>query len=264
MDLVSEIWLVDAFASRPFAGNPAAVAMCERFPNDSYLQAIAAEMNLSETAFVVPRRDSSYHLRWFTPLTEVALCGHATLASAHVLGGDATFLTASGILTCKLGDGGEITMDFPIDRPQSVAPVAEYASLDPVWTGKGIFDLLVVVESEDKVRSFVPDREMLSRAGTRCVIITSPSKSEEVDFVSRVFAPGVGILEDPVTGSAHCTLASYWGDRLGKDRLLGEQASLRGGVVSMAIKGDRVILGGHAVTVGRVKLMVDEDVLEGP
>ncbi|WP_298210088.1 PhzF family phenazine biosynthesis protein [Ferrimicrobium sp.] len=257
MPLISELMLIDAFATRPFTGNPAAVALCDYFPGDSYLQAIAAEINLSETAFCVPRPDGAYDLRWFTPTTEVALCGHATLASAHVLGGEAAFHTASGILTCSRGDNGEINMDFPLDPPTAIDPLPEYSHLAPVWTGRGLFDLLIVVDDPDSVKSYTPDPVILSRAGTRCVIITAPSEQPTIDCVSRVFAPNVGVLEDPVTGSAHCTLAAYWGQRLGKNRLYGEQASPRGGFVSMSVKGDRVTLGGRCVTVGRLELMIE-------
>ncbi|WP_298335912.1 PhzF family phenazine biosynthesis protein [Ferrimicrobium sp.] len=257
MPLISELLLIDAFATRPFTGNPAAVAICDHFPEDSYLQAIAAEMNLSETAFVVPRSDGSYDLRWFTPTTEVALCGHATLASAHALGGEAVFHTASGTLACSRANNGEITMDFPLDPPTAIELPHEYAHLSPVWSGIGVSDLLIVLDDPESVRSYTPDPAILGRAGTRCVIITAPSDRPATDCVSRVFAPNVGVLEDSVTGSAHCTLAAYWGQRLGKDQLYGEQASPRGGFVSMSVKDDRVALGGHCVTVGRLELMIE-------
>ncbi|KJE77255.1 PhzF family phenazine biosynthesis protein [Ferrimicrobium acidiphilum] len=257
MPFISDLQLVDAFTDRPFAGNPAAVAFCEGFPDDHYLQAIAAEMNLSETAFVAPRPDGSYDLRWFTPTTEVALCGHATLAAAHALGGVATFHTASGILKCSNGKDGEITMDFPLDPPTPVDAPAQFASSSVVWTGRGVFDMLVVFDDANAVRSYTPDPTGLSSIDARCVIITAPGDHPDIDCVSRVFGPRVGVLEDPVTGSAHCTLAAYWSKRLEKDRLYAEQASPRGGFVSMNLNGDRVSLGGSAVTIGHLKLAID-------
>ena len=257
MPLISDLQLVDAFTDRPFAGNPAAVAFCESFPDDHYLQAIAAEMNLSETAFVVPRPDGSYDLRWFTPTTEVVLCGHATLAAAHSLGGVATFHTASGILKCSKGKDGEITMDFPLDPPVPVDPPNQFASSSIVWTGRGVFDMLIVFDHANAVRSYTPDPAVLSSIDARCIIITAHGDRPDIDCVSRVFGPRVGVLEDPVTGSAHCTLAAYWSKRLSKDRLHAEQASPRGGFVSMALRGDRVFLGGRAVTIGQVKLAID-------
>jgi len=252
------IHLIDAFTSEPFAGNPAAVALCDPYPNDTFLQAIAQELNLSETAFIRPRTDGGYDLRWFTPTTEVALCGHATLAAAHALGGSASFHTKSGILVCKKSEDGEIVMDFPLDVPTSTAIPAHFGSLDVVWAGKGIFDLLLVTEDPSQVRSFIPEREALAAFDARCVIISAPGDRPGIDCVSRVFAPNVGVLEDPVTGSAHCTLAAYWGERLGLDQLVGEQASTRGGRISMLCKGDRVLLGGYAVTIGCLQLAINE------
>jgi len=258
MASISQIHLIDAFTSEPFGGNPAAVALCDSYPDDAFLKAIAQELNLSETAFVQPRTDGNYDLRWFTPTTEVALCGHATLATAHALGGSATFHTKSGVLVCTKSDDGEIVMDFPLDVPTSTAIPIDLGSLDIVWAGKGVFDLLLVTEDPGQVRSFKAQRESLAAFDARCVIISAPGDHPGIDCVSRVFAPNVGVLEDPVTGSAHCTLAAYWGDRLGKDQLVGEQASARGGRVSMQRNGDRVLLGGHAVTVGHLQLVIDE------
>jgi predicted PhzF superfamily epimerase YddE/YHI9 len=261
MSSISTIQLVDAFTDRPFSGNPAAVAFCDSYPSAAFLQAVATELNLSETAFVRSRGDGTHDLRWFTPTTEVALCGHATLASAHTLGGNAVFHTKSGTLTCTEGVAGEILMDFPLDRPTQVEMPKHMASLNITWAGRGIFDLLFVADDAAQVRSFVADREELIDFDARCVIISAPGDQPGIDFVSRVFAPRVGVLEDPVTGSAHCTLAAYWGDRLGRNHLYGEQASTRGGIVSMSRKEDRVVLGGHAVTVGRMELMIDESAL---
>jgi len=256
MDTTLELTVVDAFTGRPFGGNPAAVAVVASFPDDSRMQEIAREMNLSETAFVVPRGDGSYDLRWFTPTTEVDLCGHATLASAHVLGGTATFHTASGMMSCTAADDGWIEMDFPAD-PVTAAEVPASLGFDGVrWYGRGRGgDILVELADAAVVRSLQPDLSALAALGSRAVIVTAADRPD-FDCVSRVFGPNVGIPEDPVTGSAHCTLACFWSERLGKAELVGEQASARGGIVRMRVQGDRVVLGGQAVTVSKVSLLV--------
>jgi predicted PhzF superfamily epimerase YddE/YHI9 len=247
--------VVDAFTNRPFSGNPAAVAIVDEFPRDDHMQAIATEMNLSETAFVLTGTGSEHDLRWFTPSTEVDLCGHATLASAHVLGGSVRFRTRSGVLSCESGADGWIEMDFPADHP-STEQVPSTLRLDGIrWYGRGRFDVLVEVADEAAVRDFQPDLSTLASLGSRAVIVTAPSDTPGIDCVSRVFGPNVGIPEDPVTGSAHCTLAVFWGDRLGRNRLIGEQASRRGGIVRMRRQGERVLLGGQAVTVSEVRLV---------
>lgn len=249
-----ELRVVDAFTDRPFAGNPAAVAILERFPDDDLMQKIAAEMNLSETAFVVPRSDGDYDLRWFTPAAEVDLCGHATLATAHVVGGRANFHTLSGVLTC-VRRGDLIEMDFPADPPS--ASDAADLGLDGVkWVGVGKFDWVVELDDASRVRSFVPDLGRIASFGRRGFIITAPGDRDGIDFVSRMFAPNVGIPEDPVTGSAHCLLAELWGQRTGKVEMTGEQASRRGGIVYVRRQGDRVVLGGRAVVVSEVRLLV--------
>jgi predicted PhzF superfamily epimerase YddE/YHI9 len=249
-----QLTVVDAFTSIVFAGNPAAVAVLDAFPLEERMQNIASEMNLAETAFVVSRGADLYDLRWFTPTVEVDLCGHATLASAHVLGGSARFQTRSGILECSNADGGWIEMDFPSDPPYLVEQPAWFTLADVRWFGRGKFDYLIEVSDADFVRQFVPDLAMLARLGSRSVIVTALAVQSEFDFVSRVFCPNAGIAEDPVMGSAHCTLAAFWGDRIGRDALIGEQASSRGGVVRMRRKGDRVVLAGQAVTVSHVEL----------
>ena len=255
---------VDAFASRPFAGNPAAVMPLKEWLPDETLAAIAAEHNLAETAFFVPQgRD--FHLRWFTPTVEMPLCGHATLASAHVLWKtgampkDATirFRTRSGVLTAKLADGW-IELDFPllaadwVDVPPGLDDVLGSA-IAAAATSR--FDLLVELKSEGAVRDLKPDLAQLARQPYRGVIVTAKAdRDDEYDFVSRFFAPQSGVPEDPVTGSAHCVLAPYWGERLGHTRMIGRQLSARGGIVKVEVSGDRVLLGGQAVTTLRGEL----------
>jgi predicted PhzF superfamily epimerase YddE/YHI9 len=249
--------VVDAFTDRPFSGNPAAVAVVDRFPGEDRMQAVAGEMNLAETAFVVPRPDGDHDLRWFTPTLEVDLCGHATLASAHVLGGQARFHTRSGLLTCTPAGDGWIEMDFPADPPVPIEVSSEQLGLEQArWCGRSRYDLLVELPDAAAVRSLVPDVGRLAAAGTRGVLVTAAGDREGVDCVSRFFAPNAGIPEDPGTGSAHCVLAVFWGERTGKQELVGEQASPRGGVVRMRRLDDRVLLGGQAVAVSEVRLLV--------
>jgi predicted PhzF superfamily epimerase YddE/YHI9 len=253
--VVLELTVVDAFTSEPFRGNPAAVAILPAFVEDSRMQAVAREMHLSETAFVVPREDGDHDLRWFTPAVEVELCGHATLAAAHVLGGFARFHTRSGVLPCRQAEDGWIEMDFPADRAQRspAPPGLELPGLR--WYGVGRWDSLVELEDATLVRKFDPDLRALAEVGTRAVIVTAAGDRPGVDCVSRVFAPNYGIPEDPVTGAAHCTLAVYWSNRLGRSALVGEQASPRGGTVRMRLEGERVALGGQAITVARTHLL---------
>ena len=259
---------VDAFSSRPFAGNPAAVCVLPKAPEEQWMRDVAREMNLSETAFLVPKsaapQADGYHLRWFTPAVEVDLCGHATVASAHVLwedghlpaGARARFHTRSGLLLAdRRGDW--IELDFP--ATPAMAAEAPSSLLDALGTraqfvGKTRFDYFIEVESDEVVRSLAPDFTALRKLGGRGVIVTARSSSGEFDFISRFFAPGAGIDEDPVTGSAHCALGPYWNAHLGKQEMTGYQASARGGVVRVRMKGDRVILGGQAVTVLRGEL----------
>lgn len=258
-----QIVQADAFTNRPFSGNPAAVCVLENAPSDGWMQNVAREMNLSETAFLVPQ-DGAYELRWFTPAVEVALCGHATLASAHVLWEDghlakdkqARFQTRSGLLTADLR-GEWIELDFPATLQQPCdAPPDLLAALGApaLHIGRNKFDYLVEVASEEIVRGLKPDHALLRKLPVRGVIVTARSSSGEFDFVSRFFAPGSGIDEDPVTGSAHCSLGPFWGARLGKEEMTAYQASPRGGVVRVRLKGARVILGGQAVTVLRGEL----------
>ena len=255
---------VDAFTAEPFRGNPAAVCFLDRERDDAWMGNVAAEMNLSETAFLLPR-DDGWSLRWFTPAAEVKLCGHATLASAHamweegVLAADAVarFHTKSGVLTAERS-GDWIELDFPATPPEATA--APDGLLDALgvagarYIGRNEFDYLVELESEDAVRALRPDMAGLRKLPVRGVIATARAASDGFDFVSRFFAPGSGVDEDPVTGSAHCSLGPYWGERLGKRELLAYQASARGGVVRVRVSGDRVALGGQAVTVLRGEL----------
>ena len=251
-----ELTVVDAFTDRPYAGNPAAVALVDEFPPDDEMQLIAREMNLSETAFARPRPDGDHDLRWFSPAVEIDLCGHATLATAHLLGGRGSFMTRSGLLTCEPGEDGWIEMDFPADPPTE-APMPGSLDIAGVrWCGRGRFDLLVELGEAEDVRDFRPDLPAMAGLDVRGVIVTAAGDRDGIDCVSRVFAPAVGIGEDPATGSAHCTLGPFWSTRTGRARLVGEQASARGGTIRMRVAGDRVILGGRAVTVSRVRLLV--------
>lgn len=264
MNMAIRIVQVDAFTSRLFAGNPAAVCVLPEAPAEQWMRDVAREMNLSETAFVVPRqgvvRDDGYNLRWFTPAVEVDLCGHATLASAHVLwedghlpqGRQARFHTRSGLLTADRR-GEWIEMDFPAkiavpaEAPAELLPALGIAGAK--FVGRNAFDYLVEVDSEETVRALSPDHSTLRKVPVRGVIVTARSSSGEFDFVSRFFAPGAGVDEDPVTGSAHTALGPYWACILGKSELTAFQASARGGVVKVEVRGDRVLLSGQAVTV---------------
>jgi PhzF family phenazine biosynthesis protein len=255
---------VDAFTDRPFGGNPAAVCVLKGPADPGWMQAVAREMNLSETSFLHPDGDG-FALRWFTPAVEVDLCGHATLAAAHVLWEDghlppdrpARFLTRSGILIATRSADG-IAMDFPAKpmTPEPAPPaLAKALGAAIVASGRNQFDWLVEVESEAVLRSLHPDISLLGTLPVRGTIVTARSETEGFDFVSRFFAPAAGVPEDPVTGSAHCALGPYWGERLGRVEMVGYQASARGGVVRVKLDGDRVILGGRAVTVLRGELV---------
>lgn len=257
-----KLFQIDAFTSEAFRGNPAAVCLLDRERDASWMQDVAAEMNLSETAFLL-RGDDGYSLRWFTPAIEVALCGHATLASAHALWEEhglasARFHTKSGLLTAER-NGDLIELDFPAtleERADAPEGLLESLGIDaPVYVGKNKFDYLVEVASEDLVRKLDPDHAQLRRIPVRGVIVTSRAAMEGADFVSRFFAPGSGVDEDPVTGSAHCCLTPYWSAKLGKEAMTAYQASQRGGFVYVQLAGDRVKLRGHAVTVFRGELL---------
>jgi len=255
---------VDAFTGEAFSGNPAAVCVLAEPGETAWLQKVANEMNLSETAFLVPQ-DDGFDLRWFTPVKEVDLCGHATLASAHVLWEEghlspdkqARFHTRSGLLTADR-DGDWIVMDFPAEPPTTAsAPpnLLKALGVTPEYVGKNRFDYLVEVDSEETVRTLEPDLTLLKTVDTRGVIVTGQGNGSGYDFVSRFFAPQSGINEDPVTGSAHCCLGPFWQERLEKDSFFAYQASARGGELRVRVKGDRVSLVGQAVTVLRGELL---------
>jgi PhzF family phenazine biosynthesis protein len=255
---------VDAFTDQPFSGNPAAVCLLPGWRDDRWHQAVATEMNLSETAFLVQKADD-FDLRWFTPKVEVELCGHATLASAHVLwqqglakpNDEIRFSTRTGILKAAR-NGDDIELDFPLKPEEPAAPpsgLAKALGVTPAYIGKNQFDYLVEVESEAVLRAMAPDFRRLAAVSVRGIIVTSRSADSKFDFVSRFFAPAAGIDEDPVTGSAHCCLGDFWQKQLGKSELVAYQASARGGVVKVRVTKDRAFLGGKAVTVSRGELL---------
>ena len=255
---------VDAFTDRPFSGNPAAVCVLPSARDPGWMQQVALEMNLAETAFLV-RRDNGFDLRWFTPAIEVDLCGHATLASAHVLWEEghlnrsesACFHTRSGVLTATRRDD-LIWLDFPATpvTPAATPPGLEQALGARVeQVGRTVFDYFVQLDTDTAVRSLSPDLVSLARLPVRGVIVTAAAEDGRHDFVSRFFAPQSGVPEDPVTGSAHCGLGPYWALRLGKPELAGYQASARGGTVLVRVDGERVHLGGRAVTVLRGEIL---------
>jgi PhzF family phenazine biosynthesis protein len=255
---------VDAFTDRPFGGNPAAVLVLPGEADPQWMQSVASEMNLSETAFVIPE-GGDFRLRWFTPRVEVDLCGHATLAAAHVLwesgylspSAPARFHTQSGLLTATK-QGTWIELDFPAEFEEYCAAPLELTEALGVamhYVGRNRLDYLIEVENERVLRALEPNLAILESIPSRGFIVTSQADNGEYDFVSRFFAPGLGVREDPVTGSAHCCLGPFWSIRLAKDSMVGYQASERGGVVRVRVQGDRVILGGQAVTVLRGELL---------
>ena len=248
--------VVDAFTDTAFAGNPAGVVLLDRPADPGWMQSVAAELRHSETAFVEVG-DGPKTLRWFTPAVEVDLCGHATLATGHVLGGEQVFRTRSGELRTSAADGW-VRMDFPADPPAASADEVAHAlpgvAVREVLRGK--WDLLVLAGDAAEVRAMQPDLDVVAGWRARCVVVTAPGDKPGVDFVSRVFGPAVGVPEDPVTGSAHCMLGPFWARRLGRDDLVGEQASARGGIVRVQSGPERVTLAGQAVTVLSGELMV--------
>ncbi|NED34466.1 PhzF family phenazine biosynthesis protein [Streptomyces sp. SID8499] len=260
------IRIVDAFTDRPFAGNPAGVLLLDAFPEDDWLQNVALEVNHAETAFAhrLPgSAEADWALRWFTPATEVAMCGHATLATAHVLHttgthtGPVRFATRSGVLIATPADDGSITLDFPtapltaVEVPDGVAEALGAEPLTAFDTGPSVGDLVVELADEKTVRGLTPDHKALAAYSTRGLIATARAEdpARGYDFVSRCFFPNVGIDEDPVTGSAHTALAPYWSERLGRPDLTGLQASPRSGLVRTGLRGERTLLTGRAVTV---------------
>ncbi len=263
--------IVDAFTDVPFSGNPAAVCRLERPAPEAWMQAVAAEINLSETAFLVPRADGDHDLRWFTPTVEVPLCGHATLASAHVLGGPRRFHTASGVLACEPQPDGRIAMDLPATAtveiggpegdPAAWAPRVGLSKDQIVSVASGAGDwILVQATNAAAVRAASPQFDEIEAATPHAVILVADISGDPggpVDSVCRVFAPGSGIAEDPVTGSAHALIGPWLAARTGRTVFVGEQASARRGTVGMSVSRDRVVVSGHAVTTSEGQLMVD-------
>jgi PhzF family phenazine biosynthesis protein len=261
---------VDAFTERRYAGNPAAVCVLSEPAEERWMQDVASEMNLSETAFARRLPDGAkFNLRWFTPKAEVDLCGHATLATAHILWEDgllardepALFETRSGLLTALRGPDG-IELDFPTNPvsepfsdPSALAELESILGAPVQFAGRSRFDLLVELESEEVVRGLRPDIARLNKFPVRGVIVTARSHSGEYDLVSRFFAPRVGVDEDPVCGSAHCCLGPYWAEKIGRTKLTARQLSCRGGTVKIRVEGQRTVLIGHAVTVLRGELV---------
>ncbi|AKB39831.1 PhzF family phenazine biosynthesis protein [Methanosarcina mazei] len=264
-----KIYQVDAFTEKPFSGNPAGVCVLNEKLDEKIMQNIAREINLSETAFLVKSNeeyDLRYDLRWFTPEGEIDLCGHATLASAHILwekgflknDQEARFSTKSGLLTAIMNNGW-IELNFPAlpeEKTEPPAGLLESLGIEATYVGKNIFDYLIEVESEETVRTMKPDFVKLSKVPARGVIVTARSRTGEYDFVSRFFAPEIGIWEDPVTGSAHCCLGPYWQKRLNKDEFIAYQASERGGVLKVKVAGERVLISGKAVMVLEGELLI--------
>jgi PhzF family phenazine biosynthesis protein len=260
-----DLYLVDAFTGTPFRGNPAAVCIMDGPADPAWMQQVAGEMNHSETAFLYSG-EGFWNLRWFTPSMEVELCGHATLAAASVLwttgrekpDSEIAFDTRSGTLTARK-EGDWINLDFPADP---VTGAAELPGLDralgatPVFVGHTRFDILAELQSATDVCGLEPDFAALAAIPTRGIMVTAVSDTPDFDFVSRFFAPAAGVAEDPVTGAAHCSLGPYWGERLKKTELTGFQCSARGGIVRMALAGDRVMLSGHTVHMASGCLLV--------
>ena len=262
--MATPLYIVDAFASARFTGNPAAVCLLDEPAEAGWMQAVAAEMNLSETAFLVQQEDG-FDLRWFTPVTEVDLCGHATLASAHVLWETdrlkpnemARFHTRSDLLTAERTENW-IELNFPATPPEPIEPpkgLSDLLGSVPRYVGRTPFDLLLELTDEEELHELMPDFTGLSCLPVRGFIATTRSDDARYDFQSRFFAPAAGVNEDPVTGSAHCALAPYWAGHLGKSKLIGYQASARGGVVEVETIGDRVKLRGQTVTTFRGELV---------
>lgn len=260
-----KVFQIDAFTDRAFRGNPAAVVLLDQYPEAREMQSLAREMNLSETAFLRPLEEG-FELRWFTPTIEVDLCGHATLASAHHLwesgrlspSEEARFYTRSGVLTAVRRNPW-IEMDFPAQPPVASEPprgLLKAVGLEPLFVGRNQSDWLVEVASEQEILELAPDTRRLEDACDRGLIVTSVAEGDSYHFVSRFFAPAAGVDEDPVTGSAHCCLGPYWAERLENPELIGFQASSRGGVVRTRVAGDRVILGGQAITIMEGELVV--------
>ena len=266
---MTKIFHIDAFASRPFTGNPAVVCLLTEPRTDEWMQLVATEMNLSETAFVARYRDAEekrFHLRWFTPKVEVDLCGHATLATSHALWESgwlaadevAVFDSRSGELRAeKTGD--RIFLNFPATPAEPAglsSEISDAMNVEPVFSGFSREDCLIEVATADEVKNVEVDFQRLAKSEIRGVILTATSEDPNLDFISRFFGPAVGVDEDPVTGSAHCCLAPYWAAKLGKIELSAFQASERGGHLQLRLDGDRVHIGGSAITIKQGELLI--------
>lgn len=258
------IYIVDAFTDRPFRGNPAGVCLLDEQISHELMQQIAAEMNQAETAFLLKIGDGNYNLRWFTPTNEVQMCGHATLASAHILwetrkeNGSIRFQTRSGEMLAER-ERDLIILNFPSEFTTPVSNVTQFEEALRVkvsYVGDNRLYWLIELQSEQAIRDFSPDLAAISKLGRNGVVITAKSESEADDFVSRFFGPNIGIPEDPVTGSAHCLLTPYWAKKLGKTEMLGYQASQRGGFIQVEFLGARVLLKGYAAIVLRGEILL--------
>lgn len=251
------MFVVDSFTGTAFQGNPAGVVLLDEPADPAWMQSVAAELKHSETAFVETAGEGPKPLRWFTPTVEVDLCGHATLAAGHALGGEQVFTTRGGELRTR-AENGRVSMDFPADPPSAaeVDLATALPGVDVKELVRGRYDLLAVVADAAEVRALKPDFDAIAELSARALIVSAPGDRPGIDFVSRVFAPAVGVPEDPVTGSAHCLLSPYWSARLGRPELAGEQASPRGGGVGTRLDRDRVTLTGQAVTVLKGELFV--------
>ncbi len=258
-------YIVDAFTPKAFGGNPAAVCLLEKEITEEKMQLIAAEFNLSETAFLFQIEDDSWSLRWFTPICEVNLCGHATLAAAHVLLNESKvrldllrFQTHSGELTARKIESG-IELDFPLTPTSHINQTDFFHSVDQNFVSlhQAGEDLLLELATENQVKNYQPDLSAINQLDCRGLIITGPSNGYDCHFVSRFFAPRFGIDEDPVTGSAHCALIDFWSKKTGRDRFIAKQVSKRGGTLDIQLKGNRVALRGNNVTTANVQLRID-------
>ena len=266
---MTKIFHIDAFASRPFTGNPAVVCLLTESKTEAWMQSVAAEMNLSETAFVTRQSDAGekrFHLRWFTPTVEVDLCGHATLATSHALW-ESGWLTAgeAAIFDSRSGElraekiGNQIFLNFPATPAEPAelpSEISDAMNVKPLFAGFSREDCLIEVETADEVKNVAIDFQRLAKFDVRGVILTAISEDPNFDFISRFFGPAVGVDEDPVTGSAHCCLAPYWAAKLGKLELSAFQASDRGGQLQLRLDGDRVHIGGSAITIKRGELLI--------
>ena len=259
------IWQVDAFTSEAFKGNPAGVCVLEEPASENWMQRVAREMNATETAFVWPE-GPDMSIRWFNSQAQMELCGHATLATAHILfeqglarpDCEICFLSLAGELAARKLSGGWLELDFPATPPEEIPPPAglvEALGLEPVWAGMSRFDCLLLTDSEARVRSLQPDFTALLDVDAMGIIVTAPSEEPGLDFISRYFAPILGLNEDAVSGRAHCCLGPFWAERLGKHKMVGYQASQRGGTVKLRMGQNRVYLAGQAVTVMRCELL---------